>query len=182
MNTTSSSTLLGIIIIFVGAALAFFGLFNRIDLEIKEAGGEIVVYRNVKGDYKQVRTLMNELYHELRIEFEIKTNLGYAKYLSSPIGLNSDEVYAEVGVVLKKEHFDEIPELEKDFLVKKIELKEYIVTEFPFRGKTSNFFVLKKVYPALDKFAGEKGFFVGSPVIEIEDIVGSRITFMKEIE
>jgi len=91
-------------------------------------------------------------------------------------------VYVEqVGNTLEDPDPAILEKLKGRYNIKTLPEKEYIVTEFPFRGKISIMMGIMKVYPAMNRFVSEKGFDEDGWVMEIYDIPGKKIVYRKEM-
>jgi len=173
---------LGFLIIVGGFVLAYFGVFNRVSVDIQEAGGGTVIFQDVKGDYRQTGIVMDEIYYELKNAYGVETSRGYGKYYDNPKEVAVGNLRSEAGVFLEKEHQKFLVDLRKNFDLKTIDHKEYVVAEFPFRNRFSVMFSTMKVYPALEKFCEANELDSNTPVIEITDVGNSRTIYLKEIK
>ncbi len=65
--------------------------------------------------------------------------------------LSRENLRSEAGCIIDNQYSDRASELDKEFLVKTIESKEYITAEFPYKGQLSVLLGIIKVYPVLEK-------------------------------
>ena len=74
-----------------------------------------------------------------------------------------------------------LEKLEGKYNIKTLPEKEYIVTEFPYRGKMSIMMRIMKAFPAMNRFVRESGFDEDGWVMEINDMPGKKIVYRKEM-
>ena len=161
------------------AIYAYYGGFKKISFQIENQGGEIVVYENVIGDYSQTGAVTERIYHTLLNEEKVETSRGYGVYYDNPQTVAKEELRSEVGCIVENADSATLARLAEKYQVKTLPQSDFIVTEFPFKGKLSIFFAIMKVYPALGKFCEEHGY-VDSPITEIYDIPNKKIIYRKE--
>lgn len=79
-------TLIVIILILVIFAIVFiyYGGFNKVICRIEKQGGEILVYKQMTGDYAKSAKLMDEIYYSLLKDYAIKTYKGFGIYYDNP--------------------------------------------------------------------------------------------------
>ena len=160
---------------------AYFRGFKKLSISTKKVGGETVAYESITGNYKQSGQIMDKIYYSLLNEEKIETYLGFGTYFDNPKKVEEAQLRSEAGCILNQVDSVIIEKLSKKYKIKQIEEKEYIVTEFPYKGKISVFFSIMKVYPALQKYARAKRLGEDGSVTEIYDIPNNRILYRKEI-
>lgn len=173
--------LLAILIIALVAFYAYYGGFKKIHISISKSGGEVLIYEKIQGDYKQSGAIMDKIYDALLNEDKIETFKGFGIYYDNPQKVEKSELRSEAGCVLEKKDLDKLPILENKYTIRTFPEKKYIITEFPYKGKTSIFFSIMKVYPALNKYSKLNGYKEDSPVMEIYDIPNGKILYRKEL-
>ena len=173
--------IVGVIILTLVLFLYNYNAFQKIEVQVREQGGEIFVFESFVGDYKQSGVIMDRVYNTLLDTFSIETYKGMGKYYDNPQNVETSQLRSDLGCVLEDTHFALIPEIEKHFSVTVIPKQKYVVAEFPYKGKISVLFGIFKVYPALAKYVEEKGFREDGAVIEIYDIPQKRIQYRKEL-
>lgn len=156
------------------------GLFRRISFLTSECGGEIVIYKEVKGDYKQCGPVGDEVYYSLLNEDSIETFKGFGCFYDDPQKVARDQLRSEAGCILEPHDYDKISSLKKRYRIRSLPRTKYVTTEIPFKGKLSILVGLLKVYPALEKYVAKHSLRNG-PVIEIYDIPNKRLMYRKEI-
>ena len=150
------SIILIIVIITFIILGAQYGAFKTIEVSIDKSGGEILVYEKVKGSYNQTGLIIDKINSQLMEEDKINTTKGFGIYYDNPQQVEKSKLRSEVGCILENTDIDKVPNLEKKYNIKTFPEKEYITAEFPYKGKTSIFISIMKVYPALNKFAVDK--------------------------
>lgn len=166
------------LVIFV---FAYYGGLKKIQFQIIEQGGELLVYQNIIGDYRQSAAVMDTIYNSLLNDYKIKTYKGFGIYYDNPQKVPKNELRSEAGCVLENQDSAKISTVQNEFKTKKYPYGKYIVTEFPFKGKLSVIISLMKVYPELNKYIKEKGYSEQGAVMEIYDIPNKKIVYRKEI-
>lgn len=159
--------------------LGIHGLFSKVKVDIRKGGGEKAVLKAINGDYKQCGKIMNEVYYSLLNNYGIETTLGFAVYYDNPKNTARENLRSEAGCIIDNQYSDRASELDKEFLVKTIESKEYITAEFPYKGQLSVLLGIIKVYPVLEKEAVKKGVKADAPIMEIYDVPGKKIIYRK---
>ena len=147
-----------ILIIALIAFYACYGGFKKINISISKSGGEVLIYEKIRGDYRQSGVIMDKIYNSLLNEDKIETFKGFGVYYDNPQKVEKSKLRSEAGCVLEKKDIDKLPILENKYTIRTFPKKEYITTEFPYKGKISIFFSIMKVYPALNKFAQQNGY------------------------
>ncbi|MCD4792268.1 MAG: hypothetical protein K8R54_03480 [Bacteroidales bacterium] len=136
----------------------YFGGFKKINISVSKSGGEVLIYEKIQGDYRQSGVIMDKIYNSLLNEDKIETFKGFGIYYDNPRKVEKSKLRSEAGCILEKKDIDKLPILENKYTVRTFPEKEYIITEFPYKGKVSIFFSIMKVYPALNKFANKNGY------------------------
>ncbi len=172
---------LATLIIALIAFYAYYGGFKNIHISISESGGEILIYEKIQGDYKQSGVIMDKIYNSLLNEDKIETFKGFGIYYDNPQKVEKSKLRSEAGCILENTDIDKLSNLEKKYTIRTFPEKEYIITEFPYKGKISIFFSIMKVYPALNKFAKKNSFNEESAVMEIYDVPNNKILYRKEL-
>lgn len=174
-----------IIIIVVAIALvsvyAYYGGFRTITFKTEEAGGEILVYEEVTGDYSQSPKVMDRVYYALLNDDKIETTKGFGIYYDDPKDVEKSKLRSEIGCIIN-EPIDSttLADLSKKYKVKILPKGTYITTEFPNKGMMSTLVAIVKVYPALDKYVKENGFYDKVSVMEIYDVPNKKIIYRKK--
>ncbi len=175
--------LLVIIVIVVALVIVYtyFGGFKSLEFKVTETGGETLIYKDIKGEYKQVGKIGDEIYYDLLNNYKIETYKGYSIYYDNPKTTEKINLRSEAGSIIEEGDMKRVDELTDKYKTKVYPKKKYITTEFPFKGKMSVFISIMKVLPALNKYANENGYDVNTPVMEIYDVPNKKIFYRKEI-
>ena len=177
--------LLIVILVVITAVLglyAYYGGFKKISLQIREEGGETLVYEEVKGDYKNTAAVMDKIYYSLLNDENIETFKGFGIYYDDPKKVDKENLRSEAGCILEYTDRDNFREFEKQYQLKTFPKKQYLTAEFPWKGKMSVMFSILKVYPALNKYARANRYDVNTAVMEIYDIPNGKILYRKELK
>lgn len=160
----------------------YFAGFRKIKVAVATQGGETVVYESITGDYRQSGVVMDKVYYTLLNDFNIKTYKGYGQYYDNPKLVDKDKLRSEAGCVIESADLEKLNQIELSFKVKTIPTKEYLVAEFPYKGKISVIVGIMRVYPALEKFIMKNNYPIDGSVIEIYDVPEKKIVYRKEID
>jgi len=169
------------IILFLVIFYARYGGFRTVAVTVAQTGGETLVYDEIRGEYRQSGGVMDRIYYSLLNDRGIETYKGFGLYYDNPRKVEKENLRSEAGCVLEEKDFEQLPLLKEQYRVRDFPVREYITAEFPYRGKMSVMFSLMKVYPALNRFADEKGYETDSFVMEIYDVPGGKISYRKEL-
>lgn len=159
------------------AIYLYFGGFSKIELQITEQGGEILVFEEITGDYKQSAVVMDKIYHDLLKNEDIETYRGFGIYYDNPKEVEINKLRAEAGCILEANHLKHLPKLEGKYNIKTLPKSKCITTEFPFRGKLSVLLGILRVYPAIQQYAQSNEIEELGEVVEIYDIPNKKIIY-----
>jgi len=162
------------------AIYTYFGGFKTISFYVTDAGGETLAYKEVKGDYKQTKEIMNIVYDLLLNDLKIETHKGFGLYYSDPKSVPTDELRSDVGCIVEDADSTKIELISQHLKVKICPKGKYIITEFPNRGFISIVIGIMKVYPAFNDYIEQNGYKNG-PIMEIYDMPNKKIIYRKEI-
>lgn len=177
-------TLIAIVLVIAGIVAglyAYYGGFKKVEFEITQSGGEILVYKSVTGDYSQTGKVSDEIYYQLIDDYKIETTKGFGIYYDNPREVAKEELRSDVGVILPEQHSDKKEMLESEFKVEIFPAGDFVVTEFPYKGQLSVMIGVIRVYPALERFVKDNNLNPATPVMEIYDIPNKKITYRKEV-
>jgi preprotein translocase subunit SecF len=171
--------ILAILVVLFIAIYAYYGGFKKISFKLEIQGGETIVYENLTGDYSQSPKVSDRIYYSLLNEDKVETTKGIGIYYDNPKKVAKEKLRSEIGCIIENADSVTLAKLAEKYQVKTLPESEFVVAEFPFKGKLSVLFGIMKVYPALDKFCKEQGY-VESPITEIYDVPNKKITYRKE--
>ena len=171
--------ILGLIVVIIAALFIYYGGLRRVDFSIAKQGGETLVYVEQVGDYSKSAGPIDKMYYSLLNEEGIETFRGFGIYYDNPREVEKSRLRSEVGNILEDPDPAILKKLEGKYNIKTLPEKEYIVTEFPYRGKLSVIIGIMKVYPAMNRFVRDNGFDEDGWVMEIYDMPGKKIVYRK---
>lgn len=160
---------------------AYYGGFHKVEFQVAEQGGETLVYEEMVGDYQQSPVVMDRVYNSLLNNEKIETFKGFGIYYDNPQKVEKSKLRSEVGCMLEDRDTSKINDLKLKYKVKTYPKGQYIVTEFPYKGKLSVIVGIMKVYPKMNKYIKEKGYSEEGAVMEIYDTPSKKIVYRKEI-
>ncbi len=172
--------IIGVLILFVLAAYAYYGGFYSISPEIQQSGGETLVYEKMTGDYAQSGVVSDRVYYELIDGHAIETTRGFGIFYDNPKTVETQNLRADVGCILESD-FSKLESLEGDFEITEYPVAKYLVADFPFKGKPSIIIGIMKVYPMMNSYLEENGYEVDSPMMEIWDVPNKKILYRKTL-
>jgi DNA gyrase inhibitor GyrI len=170
------------LIILILVILVWLGAFKKVHVYAARQGGEILVYENIKGDYRQSAVAMDRIYYRLLNEDNIETFKGFGIYYDDPKRVSKAELRSEAGCILQPAEIVRCEALSEKYQIKVFPEGDYLVAEFPFKNKLSVFMSLAKVYPALNKYTEAHNYDPDGFVMEIYDIPNKKIFYRKEIK
>lgn len=159
---------------------AYFGGFNKVYLTTSIKGGETVVYEKNTGDYKQSGAVMDKVYYSLRDTDNIETYRGFGIYYDNPQITEKSKLRSEAGCIIEPGDVNQANSISGQFKVKVLPEKEYLIAEFPYKGKMSVMFGIMRVYPAMNKYADKNNLPTEGAVTEIYDVPNKKIIYRKE--
>ena len=160
-------------------AIVNYGGFTKVNVQLKEEGGEKLVYEKVMGSYDKTGLVAQKLQYKLEKE-NVVTFKGFGIYYDNPRFVKKDSLRSEVGCILETADTSKIFWLKGKFNIKACPVKKYITAEFPFKGKPSIMVGVLKVYPALMKFVKDNSYDEKGPIMEIYDMPNHKILYRKE--
>lgn len=177
------SVLYVLLMIILGLLLVwwYYGGFQKIHFQEQEAGGEVLVYEALTGDYKNVGTTIDRIYYNLLKQEDVECFRGFGIYYDNPQKVEKSKLRSEVGNILEKPTPDILDQLKPKYQIKTLEKQKFLVTEFPFKGKLSIFLGVMKVYPALNRYIKKHQLSEDGFVMEIYDVKGKRIIYRKQL-
>ncbi len=177
---------MGYVAVGIGAAIvlllglyAYYGGFHDIKIRTERTGGETVVYKKVKGDYKQTSSASNEVYDYLLDSLKIKTYKGIGIFYDNPKQVRKEELRSEVGCIVEPEDVDKLEKAGCKYEIKQLPFSQSTVVEFPYKGGLSVLVGLMKVHPELEKYAQAHHLPEQAPMVEIYDMPAKRIIYRK---
>lgn len=173
--------ILGSLVVIAAALFIYYGGLLEIDFIIDKQGGETLVYEEQIGDYSKSAGPIDKMYYSLLNKEGIESLRGFGIFYDNPQKVEKSRLRSEVGNILENPDANTLRKLEGKYNIKTLPKRDYIVTEFPYRGKLSLMIGIMKVYPSMNKFARENGFDEDGWVMEIYDIPNKKIVYRKVI-
>lgn len=170
-----------IFIVAILAIYSFYGGFTTVAPGISKEGGETLVFEKITGDYSQSGIVSDRVYNSLLTDYDIETTKGFGIYYDNPKNVATDQLRADIGCIVDSEHLDEWEALQTNFEVTTFPLGEYLVAEFPYKGKLSVLIGIFKVYPQLENYVKENNYQPDTPVMEIWDVPNKKIIYRKKL-
>ncbi|NHF59704.1 GyrI-like domain-containing protein [Flavobacteriaceae bacterium TP-CH-4] len=174
------TVVIGVLLIVLIGLYAYYGGLTAISPEIKEVGGETLVYEQMTGDYGQSAEVSDRVYQKLLDDYQIETTKGFGVYYDNPQTTEKEILRADVGCILESD-FEKIAVLKNDFEIRQYPEGSYLTAEFPYRGMPSILIGIMKVYPALHSYLEQNGYRVDSPGLEIWDLPNQKIIYRREL-
>lgn len=173
--------IVGVFVAGVVLALTYYGLFAPIVIEEKEVGPFVLVYDRHIGDYKQISSIMDNLYERLRKEDSITPARGFGLYYDNPKTTPSNQLRSIGGCIVDNVDRDKIDDLKSKYYVAIFPESKSIVVGFPFKGMVSIFIGITRVYPKLGQYVSEHQYPM-VPVMEVYDQPHKKITYIASYE
>lgn len=168
---------LAIIIIMI---YANYSGFSNVSFQVREAGGETLLYRELSGPYNQTGNAISKIKYDLKTNFNIEPTKDFGIYFDNPREVEKSKLRSEAGCILEHSDTSRVFWLKAKFKIRVLPVKEYITAEFPYKGKMSVMIGLMKVYPALMKYVKANKFAETGPIMEIYDLPNNKILYRKE--
>lgn len=173
-----------IIVVFIGVSvltyLGFYNAFYQPKFTIVEEGGEIIVYQPFHGQYHQSDSIMKVVFYELYERNGIVITKGFGQYFDNPFESKDEKISFVAGCIVEDKDSLLLAAVSDGFVIDYTHTVEYVVTDFPLKGRMSIMFGMKKVYPKLKRFCVENGLNPNLPVTEIYDRETKRIHYRME--
>lgn len=170
------------LIVVIICVYAYYGGFKKVVFRSEIQGGEIMVYQEVVGDYRQAGKVSDNIYHILLNDYKIETYKGVGVFYDNPNEVEKSKLRSDIGCILEPRDTARQAELQNKFKIRTLSNTKYLVAEFPHKGMMSVFVGLLKVYPALNKYIKENNINIDTPIMEIYDVPNKKIIYRKEIK
>ena len=172
--------IIGVLVALLISAYAYYGGFKTINIYTENQGGEVIVYENAIGDYKNSAQYTDRIYYELLNNDQVETTKGIGIYYDNPRIVDKEKLRSDVGCILDNPDDSTIARLSAKYQLKTLPKGNFIISEFPMKGGLSFMIGAMKVYPALIKYSEENNL-KESPVTEIYDVPNQKIIYRREI-
>ena len=168
------------LVIITAMIYANYNGFSNVSIQIKQEGGEYLLYREVTGPYSETGVALSKIKYDLKSKFKIEPNRDFGIYFDNPQNVEKSKLRSEVGCILENADTLHLFWLKSKFNFKALPLKKYITAEFPFKGKMSIMIGIMKVYPALNNYIKANGYSEEGPIMEIYNLPNNKIRYLKE--
>lgn len=165
--------------VIITLVFANYGGFYKVNFQVKDEGGEYLVYKDITGPYNQTGEMINKLLYDLKTE-NIETYKSFGIYYDNPKVVTQNKLRSEAGCILETADTAKTFWLRAKFNIKIFPVKKYITAEFPYKGKMSIMIGMIKVYPAMNKFVKDNGYSEAGPIMELYDKPNKKIIYLKE--
>lgn len=173
--------IIGVVIVLLLVAYAWFGGFAKVRFAEQQAGGEVLVYESLTGEYRHSAAAMDRIYYALLEEDKTETYKGCGIYYDNPQKVEKSKLRCDAGCLLESPSQELLQKLEGRYQIKTLPEQSYLVTEFPYKGSLSVMMGIMKVYPAMNRYLAEKGLDSEGAVTEIYDIPAKKIIYRKAL-
>jgi len=171
--------MVAVIVLLVIGFLAYMGLFSPTKAYESKMGPFTIAYESFTGPYAKTGPVFAKVYEAIKAE-GIETPRGLGIYYDDPSKVPADKLRSDCGVVIEEKEMAKFNKVRTKFKVKKLARKDSVVVEFPIRNTLSYMIGPMKAYPALMKYAGEKGYKM-IMTYELYDEAQGKVLFVLEI-
>ena len=168
-----------VLLLLVLAFLAYMGFFSSLKIYEAKKGPYVIAFERFVGPYAKTGPVFDRVYKGLKAE-GIETKRGLGIYYDDPSRVPAEELRSDCGVVIETKDLPRFRKVKHKFKVKWIPKKDSVVLEFPIRNMLSYMMGPMKAYPALMKYAKEKGYKI-KMTYELYDESKKKIFFVMVI-
>lgn len=161
----------------MAAILVYYGVFNVIKPKLINFDRELMVYKDLKGSYKESGVVSDEVYLELKNSFSADTYRGVGLYYDNPQEVPTDQLRSEIGCILENKDLIKVDKIKSKLKIREIEGGSSPTVEFPYRGRISVIIGVLKIYPVINRYKKENSEFKDSPILEIWDVPNKKIIY-----
>lgn len=173
--------IMAVVLFAMAITYAYYGGFTTVTPFIKMCGGETLVYKKVIGGYSHIAKVSDAVHSELLNEYDIETDKEFGIYYNSSKNFGMNKLPSDIGCIIENKDVEKFKTTDIRFDIGKLPEEEYMVIEFPFKGKLSGLVATMKVYPVFEAYAKQNGYVVDTPVMEIWDIVNKKTSYRKKL-
>ena len=169
---------LGIIILLI--YLSRYGLFSSVKITEKNVGPYLLVYKKHIGDYKNVGSVMDNLYYDLKDNYKIETSKGFGLYYDKPQDVAKEKLRSIVGCIVEGKTIKDLKDLNSKYGIQEYPASKSVVATFPYKGKMSIILGIFKVYPKLSAYI-DKHEYALTPIMELYDQPSEKIEYIASV-
>lgn len=170
-------TLIIIVLVLVAGLAGFLiysGALHSVKIEEREIGPYTLLYKDQRGPYQQTGKSIQEICTALKA-YNITPDRGFGIFYDDPKTVKREDLRSEAGIILNLNDAPKIEPLKAHYKLREYPRQRSMVAEFPFRNRLSILIGVFRVYPAMVKYANEKGYPMNAS-LEIYDL-GKTITY-----
>lgn len=168
-----------VLAVLVFALLAYMGMVFPLKVYESKMGPYTIAYESFTGPYAQTGPAFDKVHQALKAE-GIEAVRGLGIYYDDPAKVAAEKLRSDCGIVIEEKEMAKFNRVRRKFKIKLIRQKECLVVEFPIRNVLSYMLGPIRAYPALTKYAEEKGYKFGM-AYELYDEPQKKIFFVMEI-
>lgn len=165
-----------ILVVLTIMVLSGYGLFSPVNIEEKNAGPYMLVYKKYIGDYKNTGLIMDEIYYDLSGN-SVPAKKGFGLYYDNPQEVDKAKLRSIAGCIVEGVPVQKLKKLSAKYGVQEYPSSKSVVAEFPYKGKVSIVIGVFKVYPKLATYIKEHKY-SQTPVMEIYDQSNEKIIYI----
>ncbi|MFV0467802.1 MAG: GyrI-like domain-containing protein [Dysgonomonas sp.] len=158
----------------------YYGGFKSVKVKVEEQGGELLLYKEVVGDYSRAAAVMDSIQLAL-FRKGIVSKAGFGIYYDNPRTTEVSLLRSEVGFILSNPDTAIVAQLSRDFRIKSFPRNKYLTSVFPYKGRLSIIVGIVNVYPAMNSYLKEKNMNDQGFVMEIYDLKAKKIEYRKQL-
>lgn len=166
-----------VLAILLFGSLYYLGFFSSPQISEQRLGPYLVVYEHFVGDYKLTGKIHQKVYDAL-VKEKIKPARGIGIYYDDPTKTPSSQQRSDCGSIIEEKDWRKFSKVRDKFKRKNIRRYNCLVAEFPLKNFLSYTLGAIKCYPALVKYAQEKGYKMSLPPMEIYDYSAMKIFYI----
>lgn len=176
-------TFLAFVAVLIVSVLVYLGFYNAFyspKFQLQKEGGETIVYEKVNDRYQLTDSVMKVVFDELYEQNGIVITKGYGLHQYNPQNETEKIRTLAAGCIVEDKDTALLGKISNDFKIGTIPAQEYIVTDFPLKGKMSIMFGMYRVYGRLNTYCAEHGYSSQEPIIEIYDRKAKKIHYRRK--
>lgn len=149
-------------VLLIAGFLWYLGFFSSLQVNEQGLGPYTYVYERFVGPYMDAGPVFEKVGTVLKAE-GITPDKAIGIYYDDPAKVAKEKLRSDCGLVLKESDLSKVPALKKKYAVATMPKKMSMVIEFPMKNTLSYVLGPMKCYPALMKYAQEKGYKIATP-------------------
>lgn len=169
-----------ILLIVLGVGYCYIlGVFNKVTVIEKEAGGYKLAGYEYTGSYKKAGEFIKNAEEEFNA-LGITYTKGFGIYYDDPKKTPAEQCRSFLGGIIEAKDISKVSELaSKGFKIDTVKIAPSVVVEFPVKSDLSYSIGPMKVYPVISEYLHKKGY-KAKLSLEIYDIPQEKILFITQ--